>query len=117
MPRSDREWLEDVAAAARLIAEFTAGTTAEEYRQDKKGKAAVERLFILIGESLSQLERQSPNTAAGITARREIIGMRVILTHRFYEVDDRIIWAAALHDLPRLGAEVHQLLAQMEATS
>lgn len=113
MPRSDREWLEDIAVAAQLIAEFTTGATLGEYRQDKKGKAAVERLFILIGESLSQLERQSPNTAAGITARGEIIGMRVILTHRFYEVDDRIVWAAALHDLPRLRAEVHQLLAQL----
>ena len=115
MPRTDREWLEGIAYSVQSITEFTTGISLAEYRQDKRTKAAVERHLIVIGEALSQLEQQSPDAAAGITGKREIIGMRIILTHRFYEVDDRIVWAAIFDDVPLLRTEVHKLLTQAEA--
>ena len=110
MPRTNRDWLQSIADSAEYIAELTAGISFAAYVQDEKTRAAVERHFIVIGEALSQLERQSPATAAGIARRGEIIGMRTTLTHRFYAENFQVVWDAIINDLPRLCAEVRQLL-------
>ena len=113
MPRTNREWLQSIEASAQYIAEFTAGISFAGYTQDRKTRAAVERHFIVIGESLSQLERQAPAIAAGIAGRGEIIGMRTTLTHRFYAENSQVVWDAIINDLPRLRAEVRQLLSSI----
>lgn len=110
MPRSNRDWLQSIAASAQHIAEFTAGLSFAEYALDAKTQAAVERHFGIIGEALAQLEQQYPETAASISGRREIIGMRTILTHRFYEVEAQATWDIIINRLPLLRAEVRQLL-------
>ena len=110
MPRTNQAWLQSIACAAQYIAEFTAGLSFADYAQDAKTRAAVERHFIIIGEALTQLEQQSPDTAASISSRREIIGMRTALTHRFYAVDAQAIWDIIIDRLPLLHAEVQQLL-------
>lgn len=110
MSRTNRDWLQSIAASAQHIAAFTAGLSFADYAQDAKTRAAVERHFGIIGEALSQLEQQSPDTAASISGRREIIGMRTALTHRFYAVDAQAIWDIIIDRLPLLRAEVRQLL-------
>ena len=110
MPRSNRDWLQSIAASAQHIAAFTAGLSFADYAQDAKTQAAVERHFGIIGEALAQLNQQSPETAASISGRREIIGMRIVLTHRFYAVDAQVVWDTILNGLPLLRAEVRQLL-------
>lgn len=113
MPRTDQQWLQSIADSAQYIADFTAGVSFAAYAQDEKTRAAVERHFIAIGEALSQLERQSPAIAAGSAGREEIIGMRIVLTHRFHDVDAQVVWDTAINDLPRLRAEVRQLLSSI----
>ena len=115
MPRTNREWLQSIEASAQYIAEFTDGISFAGYTQDRKTRAAVERYLAVIGEALSQLERQDPATAASIARRREIIGMRIVLTHRFYAVNSRVVWNTIINDLPRLRAEVRQLLSSAAA--
>lgn len=110
MPRTNQAWLQSIACAAQYIAEFTAGLSFADYAQDAKTQAAVERHFGIIGEALAQLEQQSPETAASISGRREILGMRTILAHRFYDVDSQVVWDTILDGLPLLRAEVRQLL-------
>ena len=110
MPRTNQDWLQSIEASAQYIAEFTAGISFAGYTQDRKTRAAVERYLAVIGEALSQLERQDPATAAGIAGRGEIIGMRTTLTHRFYADNSQIVWDAIINILPRLRAEVRQLL-------
>ena len=110
MPRTNQDWLQSIAASAQHIAAFTAGLSFAEYAQDEKTQAAVERHFGIIGEAMVKLERQFPETAASIFGSGEIIGMRNILIHRFYDVDSRVVWNTILDDLPLLRAEVRQLL-------
>ena len=110
MPRTNQAWLQSIACAAQYIAEFTAGLSFADYAQDRKTRAAVERYLIVIGEALSQLYQQDPDTAASISGRREIIGMRTILLHRFYEVEAQATWDIIINGLPLLRAEVRQLL-------
>ncbi len=110
MPRTNQDWLQSIAASAQDIAEFTAGLSFADYALDAKTQAAVERHFGIIGEALTQLEQQFPDTAASISGRREILGMRTILLHRFYEVEAQATWDIIINRLPLLRAEVRQLL-------
>ena len=110
MPRTNQAWLQSIACAAQYIAEFTADLSFADYALDAKTQAAVERYLIVIGEALTQREQQYPETAASISGRGEIIGMRTILLHRFYEVEAQATWDIIINRLPLLRAEVRQLL-------
>jgi uncharacterized protein with HEPN domain len=46
---------------------------------------------------------------------REIIGMRHILVHHYFEVDLKIVWATVEHDLPSLKRAVKMMLNELDA--
>lgn len=43
-----------------------------------------------------------------------IVGMRNILVHHYFEIDDDEVWATVEHDLANLQANVEALLAALE---
>lgn len=46
---------------------------------------------------------------------RQIIGMRHILVHNYFEVDLDIVWATLERDLPPLKRTVEAILAELDA--
>ena len=46
---------------------------------------------------------------------REIIGMRHILVHHYFEVDLDIVWTTLERDLPQLKRAVEAMLAELDA--
>lgn len=65
MPHEPRVLLEDVRLAAQDIEQFTAGKSLADYQSDRLLRAGVERLYIIIGEALTRLERTDPALADG----------------------------------------------------
>ena len=43
-----------------------------------------------------------------------IIGMRNILVHGYFDIDTDIVWNAATHDVPAIKPAVEQLLKKLE---
>lgn len=46
---------------------------------------------------------------------REIVGMRSVLVHGYFEVDTGLVWDAVTRDVPQLKPAMEELLACIEA--
>ena len=92
LPRDARAYLYDIAAACTRIAEFTAGRSVEDYKQDAMVRSAVERQFEIIGEALNLLRQSSPGVAGKITDASRIIAFRNRLIHGYATVSDDVVW-------------------------
>jgi uncharacterized protein with HEPN domain len=111
MPLESKKYLFDVQRAAKLLTEFTAGKTFDDYLQDSMLRAAVEREFEIIGEALSQLSKLDSKLASRISEHRRIIAFRNILIHGYADVDNQLVWDIVESKLPKLSQEVAALLA------
>ena len=110
MRPESRKYLWDALQAADRIARFVAGKTFDTYHADELLRSAVERQFEIIGESLAQLHKVDPETAATVPELPRIVAFRNILIHGYATVDDQIVWGVVEVSLPPLGAELRRLL-------
>lgn len=112
MRLESKKWLADILDAAKNVLAFTHGRRIEDYSTDAMMRAAVERKFSIMGEAMNRLRREDPETAARITAGREIIAFRNLLVHGYDEVDDAVVWDVIQNEVPRLLGEVEVLLRE-----
>ena|SRR5437763_1087895 len=110
MPHSPPVLLEDIRQAAQRIQDFTASRSLPDYQTDDLLRAAVERLFIVIGEALSRLEKVDSALVNQISDYRKIIGFRNVLVHGYEIIDDPIVWETIQQHLPILKKQVEKLL-------
>lgn len=96
--------------AAQRIARFTAGRSYDDYLADETLRSAVERQFEIIGEAFAGLRQADPELAANIVNLPRIIAFRDVLIHGYATVNDQLVWAVAVNDLPKLLATLDSLL-------
>ena len=109
-----KKYLYDIQQALALLTKFTAGKEFGDYVGDPMLRAAVERMFEIVGEALSQLARIDPALAARISEHRRIVAFRNILIHAYADVDDRLVWDVLEAKLPVLRREIDSLLGRTE---
>ena len=112
MPPSARKYLQDILDAALLIRRFAFGKTFAEYETDILIRSAVERQFTILCEAATQLSDHDPSLTARISESEAIIGMRIVLVHRYGELDNRRVWDTIQSKLPILIHEVEALLEE-----
>lgn len=115
MAPSARERLLHINQAIEKIAQYTDGKDFTDYMSDAMLRDAVERNLTIIAEAtLSLDEMQEASVAQEVSQYKRIIGFRIPLTHRYYELDDEVVWQIVLHGLPILRAETQALLNSPE---
>jgi uncharacterized protein with HEPN domain len=45
---------------------------------------------------------------------RQMVAMRNVLIHGYFDVDIDLVWSVAQNDLPKLGAQVRAIVEAME---
>lgn len=110
MPRSAAAYLADIIDACRLVQTFLAGVDQDAYLLSDEKRSAVERQFLIIGEAVASLRRQSPEIAESISQAHFIVGFRNVLAHDYASVDDQAVYATAVGDIPQLLREAEELL-------
>ena len=73
--------------------------------------ATVKQLEI-IGEASNQLTEHFKKLYKEVEWR-EIVGLRNILIHEYFGIDTKIVWDILQIDLPKLKAQVEEILKQI----
>jgi len=107
----DNERLLHMLEAIDNIFEFVAGKTFDSYKKDKILRFAIIKNLEIIGEAAYLLSKdfKSKNDAV---EWNDIIGMRHILVHGYYQINDEIIWATIETELTPLKSKLQKLIEQ-----
>jgi len=105
----DNERLLHMLEAIDNIYEFVNGKTFEVYKKDKILRFAIIKNLEIIGEAAYLLTKDFKNKHDSIEWG-DIIGMRHILVHGYYQIKDEIIWATIETELVPLKAKLLKLL-------
>ena len=71
-------------------------------------RRATERNLEIIGEAMSRILVREPNFP--IENARRIVGLRNQIIHAYDNISDENIWAIIINHLPKLRAEIHELI-------
>jgi uncharacterized protein with HEPN domain len=83
------------------------------FEQDELLQSHCLRLLQIIGEAARALPPEVRDLAPEIPWKN-VIGMRTILVHGYFEIDTEVVWDAIVNDLPQLKPQLEKLLTRLE---
>ncbi len=109
---SHRTWqdrVEDILTCARNIRDYTEGLSFDTFLDDPRTIRAVAFEFTTIGEAASampdEIQVSHPEVPWG-----KMKGIRNVLVHEYFRLDEEILWRASQEDVPPLIAELEKIL-------
>lgn len=99
--RRDDERLIDIRDAALAALRFVKGRSAEDVAKDELLAAALIQKITVIGEAAGRVSDARQAELARLPWR-EMIGMRNLVTHDYWQVAPAILWRTVTGDIPRL---------------
>jgi len=112
--RSWRLFLQDIEEAAEKIQRRTMGLSMGQFLANDLVYDAVVRNLEIIGEATKGLPDGVRARAAAIDWRR-VAGLRDVLAHAYFALDDQTLWDIIQNNVPQLLAEVRRVLRESEA--
>lgn len=109
----DRGRLEHILDAIGCVEEFTRGVDYEEFVSNKMLRHAVTHNIQIVGEAAYKLTKEYC-AAHPVVPWKDIISMRHILVHDYYNVRIQEIWNIVRQDLPPLRSQIEALLREAE---
>jgi len=107
--RDFRDYLDDMLEYAAKARAFVGDMTRDSFVADDKTHLATVRAIEIIGEAARQVPPEFRDRFPEIPWKR-IIAMRNILAHRYYEIDNAIVWRIATVEVPALRATLAPLI-------
>lgn len=107
----DKGRLLHINQAIDYIESFLKDKSAEDFLTDQMLYFAIVKNLEIIGEAAYMLTQDFRNTHTD-TDWKEIIHMRHILVHGYYQIDSRIVWVTVKKDLPELKNQIDKYLGE-----
>lgn len=106
-------WLEDVLMAIERIKKHTITVNSySEYIKSQLIMDATERNLEIIAEAVKNAIKL--NSELPISNASKIIGLRNIINHEYYKIENDRIWIIIKKDLPILEKEIKKILEDFE---
>lgn len=109
----DKGRLLHIKQAIDNINQFLSGKSAEDFLTDQMLYFAIVKNLEIIGEAAYMLTLEFREAHAE-TDWKDIIHMRHILVHGYYQIDSRIVWVTIKNDLPTLKTQIGIYLEEFE---
>ena len=110
--RDARERLRDILEAISNLERY-AGRGRGPFEQDELIQNYFLRQLQIIGEAARALPQEVRALAPEIPWKN-IVGMRAVLVHGYFDIDTDVVWSAVDKDIPALKPQVERLLARLE---
>ena len=112
-PLNDKARLEPIQNAILTIEEYINGKGFEDIVSDKILRHALTWNVQVIGEASNKLSKEfiaeHPDTNW-----RGVIGMRHVLVHDYYQIDEEGLWNVIDVDIPLLKTQIEQYLSEKD---
>lgn len=109
MSRELRLYLADILVACEKVLRYTDGMEFEQFVADDRTFDAVIRNLQIIGEAVKNIPVDIRDRNPEIEWRK-IAGLRDILAHTYFQIDDEIIWDIIQNKVLPLQRSIQQLL-------
>lgn len=105
-----KKYLEDMLQAISEIEEASKrfGRQYEVFEADVVYRKFVERNIEILGEAMNRILKISPDIC--ISSSRKIVDTRNYVIHAYDSLKADILWAIVINHIPRLKAEIMQLI-------
>ena len=108
--RKPKLYIEDILQACEDIMNFTqAMKSSDELQNDRRTFLAVIRSLEVIGEAARQMPKSFRENHPEIPWR-EAIGLRTIIAHEYFGLDNEIIWDVIKTRIPLLAEQMKKIV-------
>ena len=109
MPREHKAFLKDIIISIEKIEKYTLKISFKDFRQNDLIQDAVVRNLEIIGEAVkkipAEIKAQNPEVEW-----KKLAGLRDILIHDYFGIDDEIIWDIIINKLSELKTNILDLI-------
>ncbi len=106
-------FLHHMLDAIALIEEFVIGFDYDQFSNDERTKSAIIRQLEIVGEAGRRLESEFKKKYPNIPWK-QINGLRNILAHEYWDIDDRIVWKAATQSVLELKMGIELIIEDLK---
>jgi len=112
MSRDYRLFLEDIVESSIKILRYVNRMTFEQFIGDEKTYDAVLRNLEIIGEAVKNVSDEIRRTYPEVEWKK-IAGLRDIVAHEYFGVDETIVWDIIQNKLPALREQIGNILQNL----
>lgn len=113
MKRDIRTFLEDIIESSTLLISYASNKTQSDYENDDLLHDGILRRLEIIGEAVRHIPHEFRERYPDIDWK-EIAGLRDVLIHEYFGVNDERIWKTLKEDIPNLKTQIEQVLSSLE---
>ncbi len=105
----DKQRLLHILDAISEIENYIANVDFEIFHQNSMMRFATIKQIEIIGEAANYISSETKDKFKDIEWL-QIIGMRHILIHEYFGVDDTLIWQVVINDIPNLKIKIDSVI-------